>query len=98
MKRMSELVLLPESSRIFLPKKPKVCIFHDLLRVSLELRLQGFAKAYGLGGDDVLQGAALGAGEHGGVDLFVNGLVIAEDQAAPGARRVLWVVEVTTSA
>ena len=33
----------------------------------------------------MLQGAALGAGEDGGVDLFVNLLIVAEDQAAPGA-------------
>ena len=49
-----------------------------------ELRLQRLAQAHGLGGDDMLQRTALCAGEHGGVDLFVQVVVIAQDHAAPG--------------
>ena len=64
-------------------------VFHDLLRVSLEFRLQRLPKADGLGGDDVLQRAALSAGEHGGIDLLVDGLIVAEDQAAPGTAKGL---------
>ena len=59
-------------------------VFHDLLSIGLELGLQRFAEAHGLGGDDVLQRAALRAGKHGGVDLLIDLLVVAEDQAAPG--------------
>ncbi|MNE19647.1 hypothetical protein D3C80_1127350 [compost metagenome] len=39
-------------------------VFHHLLLVSLELRLQGFLEADCLGGNDVLQRAALGAWEY----------------------------------
>ena len=74
-------------------------VLHDLLAVGLELGLEGLAEADGLGCDDVLERAALRAGEHGGVDLLgeVDGLhlagldvllgdlVLAEDQAAAGA-------------
>ena len=64
-------------------------VFHDLLRIGLEFRLQCLAEAHGLGGDDMLQRAALGTREHSGVDLLVNGLVVAEDQAAPGTAKGL---------
>ena len=37
----------------------------------------------------MLQRTALGSREHGGVDLLVDGLVVAEDQAAPGAPKGL---------
>ena len=58
---------------------------HHLQAVGPELRPQGLAQAHGLGGDDVLQRAALSAGEHGGVDLLVQVVVIAQDHAASGA-------------
>ena len=35
-------------------------VLHDLAGILLELRLEGLAEADGLGGDDVLQRAALG--------------------------------------
>ncbi len=54
-----------------------------------ELRLQRLAQAHGLGGDDMLQRTALGAGEHGGVDLLVQVVVIAQDHAASGAPQCL---------
>ena len=54
-----------------------------------ELRLQRLAQAHGLGGDDMLQRTALCAGEHGGVDLFVQVVVIAQDHAAPGTPQCL---------
>ena len=74
-------------------------VFDHLLGVLLERRLQRLTEAHGLGGDDVLQGAALGAGEYGGVDLLVNGRRRCREIRPPrGPRRVLWVVEVTTSA
>ena len=59
-------------------------ILHDLLSVGLELGLQRLAEADSLGGDDVLQRASLRAGKHGGIDLLVDILVVAEDQTAPG--------------
>ena len=47
-----------------------LCVLHDLAGVVLELGLECLAKADGLGRDDVLQRAALGAGEDGGVDAL----------------------------
>src|SRR5690606_15915531 len=59
---------------------------HDLLLVGLELGLQGFLEAHGLGGDDVLQRAALGAREDGGVELLLDGFVgLGQDQATARA-------------
>ena len=52
--------------------------------VGLEFRLHGFLQADGLGGDDVHQGAALGAGEDGGVELF-GPFLLGQDQTAAGA-------------
>ena len=73
-------------------------ILHDLPGVLLEFRLEGFAEADRLACNDMLQRAALGAGEDGGVDPLGQNRVVGEDQTAAGARRVLWVVVVTTSA
>ena len=64
-------------------------VLHDLAGVLLELRLEGLAEADGLGGDDVLQRAALGAGEHGRVDALGNDRVVGQDQAAAGAAQGL---------
>ncbi len=78
-------------------------VLDDLLTVGLELGLERLAEADGLGSDDVLERAALGAGEHGGVDflgevdglhlagldVFLGDLVLAEDQAAAGTAQGL---------
>ena len=78
-------------------------VLDDLLTVGLELGLERLAEADGLGSDDVLERAALGAGEHGGVDLLgqVDGLhlagldvllgdlVLAQDHAAAGTAQGL---------
>ena len=47
--------------------------------------MEGFTESHGLGGDDVLQGASLGAGENGLVEAFAELSIAAEDQAAPRA-------------
>ena len=60
-------------------------VLDDLLLIGLELGLEGLAQGHRLGGDDVLQGAALGAGEDGGVELLGDGLIVAQEHAAPGA-------------
>ena len=60
-------------------------VFDDLLLIGLEFRLECFAQRHRLGGDDVLQGAALGAGEDGGVQLFGDLRIVAQQHAAPGA-------------
>ena len=73
-------------------------VLHDLAGILLELRLQRLAEADGLGGDDVLQRAALGAGEDGGIDPFGQHRVLVRIRPPRGPRRVLWVVVVTTSA
>ena len=57
--------------------------------ILLELRLQRLAKADGLRGDDVLQRAALRAGEDGGVDALDDILVVRQNQAAAGAAQRL---------
>ena len=64
-------------------------VFHDLLLIGLELGLEGLAQGHRLGGDDVLQGAALGAGEDGGVDALDDILVVRQNQAAAGAAQRL---------
>src|SRR5699024_11053642 len=64
-------------------------VVHDRLGVVLELRLERLAKADGLGGDDVLQRAALSAGEDGRVDALDQVLVVGQDQAAAGAAQRL---------
>ena len=63
-------------------------VFDDLLLIGLEFRFESLTKADGLGGDDVLQRAALGAGEDGLVDLFGERL-LAQDQAASWAAQRL---------
>ena len=60
-------------------------VFHDLLLISLELGLEGLAQRHRLGGNDVLQRTALGAGEDGGVELFGDVRVVAQQHPAPGA-------------
>ena len=57
----------------------------DPLAVINKRRLEGFTESHGLGGDDVLQGASLGAGENGLVEAFAELSIAAEDQAAPRA-------------
>ena len=62
-----------------------LAVEHHLMLVSLELGLQSLAEANGLTRDDMLQRAALNAGEDGLVDLLGDLLVVAEDQTAAGA-------------
>ena len=57
-------------------------VLNHVVDVGLELGLQSLAEGNGLAGDDVLQGAALSTGEHCGVDLLGDCLVVGEDQAA----------------
>ena len=58
-------------------------VFHHLLLVDLELRLQRFLEADRLGRDHVLQRAALSAREYRGVQLLLDlGVGASEDQAA----------------
>ena len=65
-------------------------VLHHLLLVGLEGRVHGFLEADRLGGDDVLQRAALAAGEDGGVDLLLQVFVgLAQDQAAARAAQGL---------
>ena len=66
-----------------------LCVFHDLAGVVLELGLECLAKADGLGRDDVLQRAALRAGEDGGVDALGQHGVVGQDEAAAGAAQGL---------
>ena len=66
-----------------------LCVLHDLAGVVLELGLECLAKADGLGRDDVLQRAALGAGEDGGVDALGQHGIIGQDEAAAGAAQGL---------
>ena len=61
----------------------------DLALVLLELRLQRLAQHHGLRGDDVHQGAALGAGEDGGIDLLCDIRVVGQYHAAPGTAQGL---------
>ena len=63
-------------------------VLHHLLPIGFELRLQRLAQAHGLGGDNVHQRAALGAGEDGLVNSL-GVLLLAEDHAAPGASQGL---------
>src|SRR5690606_12741123 len=65
-------------------------VLHHLLLVGLELRLQGFLEAHGLGGDHVHQRAALAAREYGGVQLLLDLFVgLGQDQAAARAAQGL---------
>ena len=64
-------------------------VLNDFAGILLELRLQRLAKADGLRGDDVLQRAALRAGEDGGVDALDDILVVRQNQAAAGAAQRL---------
>ena len=74
-------------------------VLDDLAGVlALELRLQRLAEADGLGGDDVLQRAALRAGEDGGVDALDQLLVVGQNQAAAWGRQRLVGGGGTTSA
>src|SRR3990167_4832680 len=58
-------------------------VLHHLLLVGLELRLQGFFEAHGLGRDHVLQRAALAAWEYCRVELLLQRFVGAgQNQAA----------------
>ena len=51
-------------------------VVHDLLLVDLEAGLQRLLEAHGLGRDHVHQRAALAAGEHGGVQLLGDLVVL----------------------
>ena len=62
-----------------------LCVLHDLAGILLELGLERLAEADGLCCNDVLQRAALGAGEHSGVDALGDDRVVGQDQAAAGA-------------
>lgn len=73
-----------------------LAVADDVLLVDFELGLEGLGEGDGFRGDDVHEGAALHAGEDGGVEFF-GVLFFAHDHAAAGARRVLWVVVVTKS-
>ena len=65
-------------------------ILPDLLHIGLERGLKGLLKADSLGCDHVLQGAALGPGEHSLVEVvFLRGLFHGKDQAASGAAQSL---------
>ena len=59
-------------------------VLHDLAGVLLEGGGEGFPEADRLGGNHMLQRAALGAGEDGRVDALGNVFVVGQDQAAPG--------------
>jgi hypothetical protein len=72
---------------------------HHLLLVDLELGLQRFLEGHRLAGDHVHQRPALDAGEDGAVDLLGDVVVVRITTMPPrGPRRLLCVVEVTTSA
>ena len=64
-------------------------VLHDLVGVGLEGGLKGFVEGDGLGGDDVHERAALGAGEHGLVEAFGEVVVVGEDEPAAGASQGL---------
>ena len=66
-----------------------LCILHDLARIFLEFRLQCLPEADGLCRDDMLQRAALGAGEDGGIDPLGQHRVVGQDQAAARAAQGL---------
>ena len=59
------------------------------LRILLEGGLQRLAEGHGLGGDHMLQRAALQAGEDGGVELLAEVVIAAEDHAAARAAQRL---------
>ena len=65
-------------------------VLQYLQLVCLEFRLQRFLEAHGLGGNHVLQRAALGTGEHGGIqflfDLFIGAR---QDQTTTGTTQGL---------
>ena len=63
-------------------------VLHDVLSIGLELGLHSFLQADGLGSDDVLQRAALGAGENAGIQLLGKFLTC-QDQTAAGATESL---------
>ena len=60
------------------------CIGHNLMLIGFEFRPECLAQCHGLGGDDMHERAALGSGEHGGIDLFGDFRVIGHDDAASG--------------
>ena len=70
-------------------RSQRLCVFHDLAGIFLKLRLQCLAKADGLCRNDVLQRAALRAGEHCRVDALGNDGVVGQDQAAAGSAQGL---------
>ena len=61
-------------------------VFDHLLCVGFELCLEAFAEAYGFGGDDVFERAALCAGEHGGVHCLGVFLFAKDEPAARSAQ------------
>ena len=71
-------------------------VVHDLGRVLGEVGLRSLVEGDRLGRDDVLERAALQAGEHGFVDRLAKARV-ERMQPPRGPRRVLWVVKVTMS-
>ncbi len=71
-------------------------IIDDLLAVNLEFRPERLAESSRFGGNHVHQRAALGAREDGAVDALRQ-VLRAQDQAAAWPRKVLCVVDVTTS-
>ena len=61
-----------------------LCICHNLLCISLELRLQAFTKSHSLSCDDVHQWTALDSRENSLVELvFICKLLAREDHSAP---------------
>ena len=64
-------------------------VLHNLAGIILELRLQCLAKADSLCSNHMLQRAALGAGEDGGVDALDQVSVVGQDQAAAGTAQGL---------
>ena len=70
----------------------------DALLVRLELRSECLTEADRLCGDDMLERAALCAGEDGLVKLLCQFLIVRQDDAAARTAQRLCVVVVTTSA
>ncbi len=65
-------------------------VVDDLLLIGLEFRLHGLLEAHRLGSDDVHQRAALGTGEDGRVELFLDVFVgLGQDQATAWAAQSL---------
>ena len=73
-------------------------VLRDLLLVGLELGRERLLERDRLGGDHVHQRAALDAGEDRAVDLLGDASSFIRMMPPRGPRRLLCVVEVTTSA